>query len=393
MFKTNTLIILAIFLLSSGCAANPHITSKPSGAKIYVDGGYEGTTPTNIKVPDKFGLSTYVFKAEKKGYSPEKIIINEKGLEDAYKAIPQKIHFTLTKTSKTQKDVDKKPKNKVKRTSQKKEFESKLSEIFAASWRAPEETRLVAIGVSDFKDSSIPQVNYAALDAKYISSFLKSSGVPKEHLTCLTNNKATRSDIIDALMKLKMATTDSSETAIFYFSGHGAPIIKDGEIVDAALVPYDASQDGLEYTGIRISRLKEILADTQGNWIVILDACFSGKEGRSLMAKDVKSIAVVPKDYNVAPKDKSESYWLTSTSGDNFANSFEKKDHGLFTYYLVQALNGEQGVDQNKDGLITIGEAFAWTKDRVTTVSRKSLGRPQYPEMSGQGSLILTVPQ
>ena len=236
-------------------------------------------------------------------------------------------------------------------------------------------------------------MNYAAKDARYISSFINSSGVPQENITCLTNKNATRSDIIDTLMELKMATTESSETAIFYFSGHGAPIIKDGEIVDAALVPYDASEDGVEYTGIRISRLKEILSDTHGNWIVILDACFSGKKGRSLMAKDVKSIAVVPKDYNVAPDKSGKSYWLTSTSGDNFANSFDKKQHGLFTYYFLQALNGARGADRNEDGLITLDEAFTWTKDKVSTISKKSLGRPQYPEMTGQGDLILTVPQ
>ena len=131
----------------------------------------------------------------------------------------------------------------------------------------------------------------------------------------------------------------------------------------------------------------------EGNWIVILDACFSGKEGRSLMAKNVKSIAVVPKDYNVAPDKSGKSYWLTSTSGDNFANSFDKKQHGLFTYYFLQALNGARGADRNEDGLITLDEAFTWTKDKVSTISKKSLGRPQYPEMTGQGDLILTVPQ
>jgi len=56
-------------------------------------------------------------------------------------------------------------------------------------------------------------------------------------------------------------------------------------------------------------------------------------------------------------------------------------------------MNGEKGVDKNQDGLITINEAFSWTKDKVTSVSKKSLGRPHYPEIKGKGELILTIPQ
>ena len=264
---------------------------------------------------------------------------------------------------------------------------------FSSTWRAPKKTRLLSVGISRFKDSAIPTVSYAARDAGYLASFLSSSGVPEENITCLTNNEASRSDILNSLMRLKMATTEESETAVFYFSGHGAPVLKDGKIVDAALVPYDATESGIEYSGIKVSTLKDMLSDTSGNWIVILDACFSGKEGRSLMAKNVKSIAVVPDDFTVTPEEASATHWLTSTSGDSFANAFPKKEHGLFTYYLVQALNGEEGVDANEDGLITLREAFDWTEDQVASVSAKSLGRPQDPELSGQGNLILTVPQ
>ncbi|GEM_PF-6848825 len=328
--------------------------------------------------------------------------INQEWTSDNYQRAPSdtyKVRYSL---------ISKRIKSKMKRII--KELDSQVASIsnnnesdnnkistpnkqFLSSWRAPESTRLVSIGISNFDDTSIPQVNYADNDAQYISSFLKSSGVPQENITCLTNKEATSSDILDALSKLKMATTDNSETAIFYFSGHGAPILEDGKIVDAALMPYDATPNNIKYSGIRISNLKEMLSDTQGNWIVILDACFSGKEGRSFMDKDVKSIAVVPKDYNVSPEKTSNSYWITSTSGDNFANSFPKKEQGLFTHYFVKALNGEKGVDRNKDGLITLEEAFAWTKNKVSSVSKKSLGKPQYPELTGEGNMILTMPQ
>ena len=194
-------------------------------------------------------------------------------------------------------------------------------------------------------------------------------------------------------MKLKLATTEESESAIFYFSGHGAPIIQEGVIVDATLVPYDARENSLEYTGIKISMLREMFANVRGNWIIVLDSCFSGKEGRSLMAKNIKGIAVVPKNFNVVPKTEKNSCWITATSGSNFANDFPKRNHGLFTYYFLKALNGEKNVDANEDGLISVKEAFNWTKKEVSAVSAKSLGRLQVPELIGKGDTILTIPR
>jgi hypothetical protein len=262
-----------------------------------------------------------------------------------------------------------------------------------ALWRAPRKSRILLVGVGDFEDASIPQVNNALSDARYFASFAQSAGIWQENIKCLTNEQATRNEITDSLVKLKMATTEESETAIFYFSGHGAPIVKDGKIVDAVLVPFDARESSLELTGIRLSTLREMLSETRGNWIVILDACFSGKEGRSLVPKNVKAIAIVPKGFSVVQETEKNLWWITATSGDKFANDFQKEKHGLFTYYLVKALNGEKGVDANEDGLISLREAFEWTKSEVKAISAKSLGRLQVPELIGKGDILLTMPR
>ncbi len=261
------------------------------------------------------------------------------------------------------------------------------------SWRAPKNTRLLSVGVGSFKDPSIPKVSHAHDDARQMAGYLQSCGVPRANITHLSDTQATRSNITEALMKLKLATTEESETSIFYFSGHGAPILEDGKIVDAALIPYDAFENSLDYTGIKVSTLNNMLADTHGNFIVILDACFSGKEGRSIMAKNIKSIAVVPRDFSVIPETNGRSWWVTSTSGNNFANVFPQMQQGLFTYYFIKSLDGADGVDANSDGLVSLKEAFQWTKTNVASVSAKTLGRLQIPEMRGPGDIILTIPR
>jgi len=261
------------------------------------------------------------------------------------------------------------------------------------SLRSASKTRIVTAGISAYNDSGIPKVDYGTGDAKAFAAFAQQAGVPAENITTLVGAEATRSKIIEAVDKLKMATMDKSETAIFYFSGHGAPLVKDGTIYSSVIVPYDASERSLEETGIGLDWIREKLGDLPGSSVVVLDACFTGKEGRSVMAKNLRGLVIVPKGTNIVPPPGTNTWWLTATSGDNFANDLPKESHGLFTYYLLKALSGEQGVDIDQDGLITIKEAFAWTKERVTGISAKSLGRLQVPELIGDGDTVLVIPR
>ena len=260
-------------------------------------------------------------------------------------------------------------------------------------WRSSDKTSVVCVGVSEYEHTGIPSVENAVRDTQTFAAFTRQAGVPKENITTLIGKDATRSKIIGAINNLKMSITEKSETAVFYFSGHGAPLIKNGKIYAGVIVPYDASEQSLEYTGIKLDLIKQMLGDLPGNSIIILDACFTGKEGRSLMAKNVKAIGLAPAPKTVIEPGPKNSWWLTATSGDNFANDLPKESHGLFTYYLLKALSGARGVDTDDDGLITITEAFAWTKEKVTNVSAKSLGRLQVPELIGTGDTILTIPR
>lgn len=261
------------------------------------------------------------------------------------------------------------------------------------NWRSSSKTSVVCVGISDYEHAGIPSITNATNDAQVFAGFAKQAGIAEENITMLIDKDATRSKIIGAINRLKMSTTEKSETAVLYFSGHGAPLIKNGKIFAGVIVPYDASEQSLEDTGIKLDWIEEKLGDLPGNSIIILDACFSGKEGRSLMAKNVKAIRLAPTPKTLIEHNTKNSWWLIATSGDNFANDLPKESHGLFTFYLLKALSGERGVDTNEDGLITIQEAFAWTKDRVTNVSAKSMGRLQVPELIGRGDTVLTIPR
>ncbi len=64
--KISSLLFSAVILFSS-CASTTMITSKPSGAKIYMDGEYVGTTPYKHKDTKIVGTRTNV-ELKKEGY-------------------------------------------------------------------------------------------------------------------------------------------------------------------------------------------------------------------------------------------------------------------------------------------------------------------------------------
>lgn len=267
------------------------------------------------------------------------------------------------------------------------DLESKIAlEKATGHWLAADKTRVLSIGVSHYSDESIPTVKYAEKDAASVYSFSRAAGIPQENITLLTNEKATRNLIVEELYRLKKMTTEPDEKVILYFSGHGAPVVHSGRVTDSVLVPHDARESAMAATGLSVNELNRIIADSPGQWIVVLDSCFSGKKGRGLFASGVKGMAVVS-DHPVCPAGK-QRWWITATSGTHFANDHDKAEQGLFTYYFLESLNNT-AVDINNDGIISLKESFDWTQKQVHRISTKSYGQPQLPEFSGTEDMPL----
>jgi hypothetical protein len=103
----------------------------------------------------------------------------------------------------------------------------------------------------------------------------------------------------------------------------------------------------------RLSRLpaKEVL--------VILDSCFSGAGGRSVLAKNTRPLVMV-KDTPLPASKK--MIVLTSSRGSQITTSLSEVGHGAFTYFFLRALQ-----EGNRD----IGEVFAYLNPRVTEEAKR----------------------
>jgi uncharacterized caspase-like protein len=151
-----------------------------------------------------------------------------------------------------------------------------------------------------------------------------------------------------------------------YFSGHGAPEPATGE---AYMVPYDGDPSYLTVTGYSLKRLYEQLGNLPAaEIIVVLDSCFSGAGGRSVLAKGARPLvmtaAALPLSERMAV--------LAASEGSQISTSSPDKGHGLFTYYFLKAI---------KEGKKDLGDIYESIKPRVEDAA-KQMNVRQSPSLS-----------
>ncbi|MDP3048779.1 MAG: caspase family protein [Thermodesulfovibrionales bacterium] len=222
----------------------------------------------------------------------------------------------------------------------------------------------VIIGIEGYQ--SLPKSDFSYDDAKLVKEYVKALGFKERNIELLTDEKATKSSIeksLEAWLKNK-AKADSK--VFVYYSGHGAPDPQTGE---AYLVPYDGDPNYLEVTGYPLKRLYDKLGKLQvAEVIVLLDSCFSGAGGRSVLAKGARPLVMVTTSA-VIPQNMAV---LSATQGTQISTSSPEKGHGVFTYYFLKAL---------KDGKKDIAEIYSYIKPMVEDEA-KQLNVQQSPSIS-----------
>src|SRR5207249_4814128 len=166
-----------------------------------------------------------------------------------------------------------------------------------------------------------------------------------------------------------------------YFSGHGAPNPTTG---DAYLVPYDGDPTFVNTTGYPLKRLYEELAKLPAKEVVVvLDSCFSGAGGRSVIAKGMRPVGISVENPVLAG---GKMVVLAASAGDQISSTYDQKGHGLLTYFLLKGLQG--GADQNKDRAIDLAELFEYVKPQVERVARREFNNEQTPQLLGSPEVL-----
>ena len=204
-------------------------------------------------------------------------------------------------------------------------------------------------------------------DAEALRSYLLSLGWRDDHILLLTDTAATASRIIQAIRWLA-SKTDESSVVVFHYSGHERPFSndpdRDGERRDVALW---ASDNNLIIDGTLGRELGKVRASRM--WLHFA-ACRAGGF----------SDPVTVKVGRVATYSSPESEL-----------SYEDKGlrHSVFGYYVIAQGMRRGAGDRNRDGVVTVQEAFAFARPHTT---RYTDGR-QHPMMidRSDGAFVLSI--
>jgi hypothetical protein len=228
----------------------------------------------------------------------------------------------------------------------------------------------VVVGVESYQMKDLPKARFAERDARSVAKRLEALGVPPRNMKVLIGADATRAKLAGVLEDWLPQRVGDGSKVYFYFSGHGAPEAASG---DAYLVPWDGDPSLLKRTGYLVSSLYADLGKLRGSRrVAILDACFSGAGGRSLLAKGARPLV------NSRGADSGNVTVLAAASASQITASLEAEGHGLFTYHFLKSLGA---------GGRPASAVFAELKPKVQDDAARQ-SREQTPAFQGPDAAI-----
>lgn len=231
----------------------------------------------------------------------------------------------------------------------------------------------VVIGVSSYVDDAIPDLEFADDDARAFYDFLRSDragmgGIPAENIDLLLNEDATYRNMRSALYTFLEQATDD-DLVYIYIAAHGAPNPNRPE--DLFILPYDAESEDIAGTGFPMEHVNEAIQKLYARHTVLLtDACHSGGIGGggygTRAAPGDETLNAINRAFlQDLQATQSGLAILTASEARQLSREGEQwgGGHGVFTYFLLQGLQGE--ADTDGDQIVRLGELLEYVRDSV----------------------------
>lgn len=236
---------------------------------------------------------------------------------------------------------------------------------------------IFSVGINKYKNAAY-NLNYAQPDAKSFTKKLIDNGsrmFKSVRKTEIYDTEATKENIIKGFESI-VAQAKPEDVFVFYYAGHGT--LDPEQDNEYYLVPTDITKlygdpEQLQERGLSASELKQHLSKIRSQkQLILMDACHSGGAVKSInvraAASEEKAIVQLARASGVV--------MLASSGTQQFASEFEVLKHGVFTYALLEALDGAA---DNGDKKITVNELKIYMDERVPELSDQYGGQAQYP--------------
>ncbi len=236
---------------------------------------------------------------------------------------------------------------------------------------------VLTVGINEYTNSSY-NLNYAHSDAQAFLEKLQEKGksiFKRVNPIAIYDKDATKENIMKGFRAI-VATARPEDLFIFYYAGHGT--IDEDDSDQFYFVPTDVTKlygdpKQLQTKAISMNEVREMFTQVKSQkLLMLLDACHSGAALKSFnvrgAATDEKAIVQLARSTGVVA--------IASSGSKQFATEFEQLKHGVFTYALLEAMDGR---GDNGDKKLTVNELKFYMDSRVPELTKQYGGTSQYP--------------
>lgn len=239
----------------------------------------------------------------------------------------------------------------------------------------------VVVGVNDYQNPKL-NLSYAKKDADAIfASLSKQVGglYDKGTMTLLnTSANTSKASIIETIKKTKSNVT-MNDVFVFYVAGHGYNFPDIGYHLFTSDVSGTSARK-IKHTGIDAEALQDLLASVKTNKkLILLDTCDSGGsiDASKLLSRGMDEQTVIDR------LNRKSGATVLMASSDKQKALEGYKNHGLFTYALLQAFQGN--ADNNQDGYLKTTELSNYIDDELPMLAKQAFNFVQEPYVSSAG--------
>lgn len=247
--------------------------------------------------------------------------------------------------------------------------ETEAAEIveFCTTPREKPEKKLFAlvVGVSDYANDNVKDLKFADDDANAVAKILRAQKETAFYadveVEALTNEKATRANILNALQWLTEKPSDK-DVSLVYVAGHGQnlkrPKQKDGEIPTGPyyFLSHDADKGQLPATGVGIGAFENYARYAHGRKLLFFDTCYAGNVDTNGLLNDLAA-------------DELGTIVYASSTGKQLSKEGIGSENGVFTHAFLQAVYGDADSLRHPDGLISHSELALFLEEELDHIT------------------------
>ena len=241
----------------------------------------------------------------------------------------------------------------------------------------------LVVGIQEFRNPKL-QLKYAVADANLFADTLRNGAAglfEQVKITSLTTREATSRDAILKALR-SYGSLNPDDLFILYIASHGT--VDEGEYFLITANVGALSTQRLKSDALSQAELKELVANIPSTKkLIVIDTCNAGQLGQAMQTALLTRGMSEDTAMKVLSRAVGSTILSASTSAQEALEGYQ--GHGLFTWALVQGLQGK--ADKGKTGYVRTTDLAAYVEDEVPNLAEKIFKRAQFPtvSISGQG--------